>query len=93
MEEAGGLDTGEGVFDRPQAAGAVDDDVPLFAVSVVGRGVSKLHATFFRDGEAIPFGYFADADGPRVQKDLADHSTHGEPYGDPDDIPGNAPAR
>lgn len=43
--------------------------------------------------ETIPFDYFADADDPRVQKDLAEHSSHGEPYGDPDDIPGNAPAR
>ena len=43
--------------------------------------------------ETIPFDYFADADDPRVQKDLAEHSHHDDPYGDPDDIPGNAPAR
>ncbi|MBL0747006.1 sodium:solute symporter [Nocardioides sp. G10] len=43
--------------------------------------------------ETIPFDYFADADDPRVQKDLAEHGTHDEAYGDPDDIPGNAPAR
>lgn len=43
--------------------------------------------------ETIPFDYFADADDPRVQKDLSEHSHHGEGYGDPDDIPGNAPAR
>jgi SSS family solute:Na+ symporter len=43
--------------------------------------------------ETIPFDYFADADDPRVQKDLAEHDTHGDSYGDPDDIPGNAPAR
>ena len=43
--------------------------------------------------ETIAFDYFADADDPRVQKDLAEHGTHDEPYGDPDDIPGNAPAR
>ena len=43
--------------------------------------------------ETIPFDYFADADDPRVQKDLSEHSHHGDPYGDPDDIPGNAPAR
>ena len=43
--------------------------------------------------ETIPFDYFADADDPRVQKDLAEHDGHGEVYGDPDDIPGNAPAR
>jgi SSS family solute:Na+ symporter len=28
-----------------------------------------------------------------VQKDLAEHGTHRDSYGDPDDIPGNAPAR
>jgi solute:Na+ symporter, SSS family len=43
--------------------------------------------------ETIPFDYFADADDPRVQKDLTEHAHHGDPYGDPDDIPGNAPAR
>jgi SSS family solute:Na+ symporter len=43
--------------------------------------------------ETIPFDYFADADDPRVQKDLAEHGSHEVPYGDPDDIPGNAPAR
>ena len=43
--------------------------------------------------ETIAFDYFADADDPRVQKDLAEHHTHADPYGDPDDIPGNAPAR
>jgi len=43
--------------------------------------------------ETIAFDYFADADDPRVQKDLAEHDAHDEPYGDPDDIPGNAPAR
>lgn len=43
--------------------------------------------------ETIPFDYFADADDPRVQKDLSEHAHHGDPYGDPDDIPGNAPAR
>jgi SSS family solute:Na+ symporter len=43
--------------------------------------------------ETIPFDYFADADDPRVQKDLSEHASHTSPYGDPDDIPGNAPAR
>jgi SSS family solute:Na+ symporter len=43
--------------------------------------------------ETTPFDYFADADDPRVQKDLAEHGSLEEPYGDPDDIPGNAPAR
>jgi SSS family solute:Na+ symporter len=28
-----------------------------------------------------------------VQKDLTEHGHHGDAYGDPDDIPGNAPAR
>ncbi|MGF9757573.1 sodium:solute symporter [Microvirga sp. 0TCS3.31] len=43
--------------------------------------------------ETIAFDYFADADDPRVQKDLAEHATHDDPYGDADDIPGNAAAR
>ena len=43
--------------------------------------------------ETIAFDYFADADDPRVQKDLVEHKGHGDVYGDPDDIPGNAPAR
>ncbi len=43
--------------------------------------------------ETIPFDYFADADDPKVQKDLAQHGSLEEPYGDADDIPGNAPAR
>jgi SSS family solute:Na+ symporter len=43
--------------------------------------------------ETIAFDYFADADDPRVQKDLSEHAHHGDPYGDPDDIPGNAPVR
>ena len=46
-----------------------------------------------RKDETIAFDYFADADDPRVQKDLAEHDTHDDLYGDPDDIPGNAPAR
>ena len=45
------------------------------------------------EDETIPFDYIADADDPRVQKDLAEHHSHTDPYGDPDDIPGNAPAR
>jgi SSS family solute:Na+ symporter len=43
--------------------------------------------------ETIAFDYFADADDPRVQKDLTEHHSHSDLYGDPDDIPGNAPAR
>lgn len=45
------------------------------------------------EDETIPFDYIADADDPRVQKDLVEHRSHADPYGDPDDIPGNAPAR
>ncbi len=43
--------------------------------------------------ETIPFDYFADADDPRVLKDLAAHDSHTEAYADPDDIGGNAPSR
>lgn len=44
--------------------------------------------------ETIPFDYFADADDPRVQKDLAEHAPHGDgPSGEPDDVAGGAPAR
>jgi SSS family solute:Na+ symporter len=62
-------------------------------VSVVLSAI--LNATKVSNGsdETIPFDYFADADDPRVQKDLAEHDGPGEPYADPDDIPGNAPAR
>ena len=40
--------------------------------------------------ETIAFDYFADADDPRVEKDLAEHDAPATPYGDPDDIAGNA---
>ena len=43
-----------------------------------------------RRGRDDPVDYFADAGDPRVQKDLVEHEAHGEVYGDPDDIPGNA---
>ncbi len=43
--------------------------------------------------ETIPFDYFADADDPRVQKDLVDHGPHDETYAGPDDIPDNASTR
>ena len=59
---------------------------------VVTLALSAAKVSNGRD-ETIPFDYFADADDPRVQKDLAEHGPHDEPYGDPDDIPGNAPAR
>ena len=68
-----------------------------FVLNVLVAAVvsAVLNATKVSNGadETIPFDYFADADDPRVQKDLAEHSHHGDPYGDPDDIPGNAPAR
>jgi SSS family solute:Na+ symporter len=35
--------------------------------------------------------YYADAGDPRVSEDLAAHRRHDQPYGDPDDIPGNFP--
>jgi SSS family solute:Na+ symporter len=43
--------------------------------------------------ETVPFDYFADSDDPRVHKDIEEHKSHASPYGDPDDIAGNAPAR
>ncbi|HEX8779758.1 MAG TPA: sodium:solute symporter [Nocardioides sp.] len=42
--------------------------------------------------ETIPFDYVADAEDPRVRKDLGEHRSHAQAYGDPDDIPGNAPS-
>ena len=68
-----------------------------FVLNVLVAAVvsAVLNATKVSNGadETIPFDYFADADDPRVQKDLAEHAHHGDPYGDPDDISGNAPAR
>ncbi|MCW2739142.1 monocarboxylate uptake permease MctP [Nocardioides sp.] len=62
-------------------------------VSVVLSAILNAMKVSNGQDETIPFDYFADADDPRVQKDLAEHDTHDEPYGDPDDISGNAPAR
>jgi SSS family solute:Na+ symporter len=62
-------------------------------VAVVLSAILNATKVFNGRDETIPFDYFADADDPRVQKDLAEHDGHGEVYGDPDDIPGNAPAR
>ena len=62
-------------------------------VAVVGSAILNAMKVANGSDETIPFDYFADADDPRVQKDLAEHDGPGEPYGDPDDIPGNAPAR
>ncbi len=63
------------------------------AIAVVLSAILNAMKVSNGKDETIPFDYFADADDPRVQKDLAEHGTHDEPYGDPDDIPGNAPAR
>ena len=62
-------------------------------VSVVLSAILNAVKVSNGQDETIPFDYFADADDPRVQKDLVEHSHHGDVYGDPDDIPGNAPAR
>ena len=60
--------------------------------AVISAVLNAMKVSNGRD-ETIAFDYFADADDPRVQKDLAEHAHHGDSYGDPDDIPGNAPAR
>ena len=62
-------------------------------VSVVLSAILNAVKVSNGQDETIPFDYFADADDPRVQKDLSEHAHHGDVYGDPDDIPGNAPAR
>jgi len=63
------------------------------AVAVVLSAICNAMKVSNGKDETIAFDYFADADDPRVQKDLAAHDTHADPYGDPDDIPGNAAAR
>ena len=60
-------------------------------ISVVLSAILNAMKVSNGEDETIAFDYFADADDPRVQKDLAEHATHGAAYGDPDDIPGNAP--
>ena len=62
-------------------------------VSVVLSAILNAMKVSNGEDETVAYDYFADADDPRVQKDLAAHHTHTEPYGDPDDVPGNAPAR
>ncbi len=62
-------------------------------ISVVLSAILNAAKVSNGQDETIPFDYFADADDPRVQKDLSEHHTHDEAYGDPDDIAGNAPAR
>ena len=63
------------------------------AVAVVVSAILKATNVSNGNDETIPFDYFADADDPRVQKDIVEHHTHDAPYGDADDIPGNAGAR
>ncbi len=62
-------------------------------IAVIGSAILNAAKVANGSDETIPFDYFADSDDPRVQKDLAEHDSHGEVYGDPDDVPGNAPAR
>jgi SSS family solute:Na+ symporter len=62
-------------------------------VSVVLSAILNAMKVSNGSDETIPFDYFADSDDPRVQKDLSEHGSHSQPYGDADDIPGNAPAR
>ena len=66
--------------------------INVVLAAVISAVLNAMKVSNGRD-ETIAFDYFADADDPRVQKDLAEHSHHGDSYGDPDDIPGNAPAR
>jgi SSS family solute:Na+ symporter len=66
--------------------------INVVLAAVISAVLNSMKVSNGRD-ETIAFDYFADADDPRVQKDLSEHSTHGTAYGDPDDIPGNAPAR
>jgi len=63
------------------------------AVAVVVSAILKATKVSNGNDETIPFDYFADADDPRVQKDIVEHQTHDTLYGDADDIPGNAGAR
>lgn len=66
--------------------------INVVLAAVISAVLNALKVSNGKD-ETVVFDYFADADDPRVQKDLAEHGSHDEPYGDPDDIPGNAPAR
>jgi SSS family solute:Na+ symporter len=63
------------------------------AITVVLSAVLNAAGVSNGRDETMPFDYYADSDDPRVQKDLAEHKSHSSPYGDPDDIAGNAPAR
>ena len=62
-------------------------------VSVVLSAI--LNATKVSNGqdETIAFDYFADADDPRVQKDLAEPSLAAEAHADPGEVPGDTPRR
>ncbi|HEY0645831.1 MAG TPA: sodium:solute symporter [Nocardioides sp.] len=66
--------------------------INVVLAAVISAVLNAMKVSNGRD-ETVAFDYFADADDPRVQKDLSEHSHHGDAYGDPDDIPGNAPAR
>jgi SSS family solute:Na+ symporter len=62
-------------------------------VTVVLTVILNLTKVSNGNDETIAFDYYADADDPRVVKDLEAHRSHTEQYGDPDDVPGNAGAR
>jgi SSS family solute:Na+ symporter len=59
---------------------------------VISAVLNAMKVSNGRD-ETIPFDYVADADDPRVQKDLTEHDTLDGTHGDPDDIAGDARAR
>lgn len=54
------------------------------AITVVLSAILNAALVSNGEDETIPFDYFADADDPRVRKDLIEHP-------DIDGIPGNAP--
>lgn len=62
-------------------------------IAVVVSAILKAMKVSNGKDETIAFDYFADADDPRVVKDLEAHASSEAPYGDPDAIPGNAAAR
>lgn len=62
-------------------------------IAVVVSAILKAMKVSNGQDETIAFDYFADADDPRVVKDLEAHASSEAPYGDPDAIPGNAAAR
>ena len=62
-------------------------------VAVVLSGILNMAQVSNGRDETIAFDYFADADDPRVQKDLVEHGPHDETYDDPDGVPDSAPPR